>query len=81
MYQRVENASIVCYRAYSEFCSIFVTVVFRESEEFESIAVVRVETLLKEAYAHKQNLEAEKQALVGRLKGVTSILEKPPVPK
>lgn len=48
----------------------------RESEQFESVALMRVEALLKEAKAHKQKLEAEKEALIKRLKGVTSILDK-----
>ena len=49
----------------------------RESEDFEAVALSRVEALLKTARAHKQSLEMEKQALIQRLKGVTSILEKP----
>jgi hypothetical protein len=34
-----------------------------------------VEALLKDAYALKKGLENQKEALIGRLKGVTSILE------
>ena len=47
----------------------------RESEDFESLAIVRVEAILKDAYALKANLESQKAALINRLKRVTSILE------
>ncbi len=47
-----------------------------ESEDFEALAIVRVEGLLKDAHAHKKNLESQKQALIARLRRVTNILEK-----
>lgn len=47
----------------------------RESEEFESIVSVRLEGLLKEAYALLEARKAEKQALAAKLKSVISILE------
>lgn len=50
--------------------------VFNESEDFEALAIVRVEGLLKDAHAHKKNLESQKQALIARLRRVTNILEK-----
>ena len=46
-----------------------------ESEDFENQAIVRVDTLLKDAYAMRESKEAEKTALVDRLKRITSILD------
>ena len=50
---------------------------YSESECFESMAVVRVEALLKKAIELKQNLQEQKQLLIDRVKSVTSILEQP----
>lgn len=49
---------------------------YRESEEFEAIAIKHVDALLKDAYTLRENLNSQKQALIASLKDVTSILEK-----
>lgn len=46
-----------------------------ESESFERMAIVRVDTLLKKALELKENLQEQKQLLIAKVKNVTSILE------
>lgn len=56
---------------------IVLTYIRSESESFESLAIVRVETLLKEALSLKESLQAQKLALISGVKNVSSLLEEP----